>query len=151
MAKGKEIIKGIAGAPGVAVVTVRLVGKDPAKMAAVKGGEVLVGERFEPEDDEYLKKASALVTDVGGKLSHAAVAGKILGIPAVVGTIEATSVLKEGQVVVVDGDQGAVYEYLPEAGPPAAKSLAERMAEMAAKSGKTLDAEFLEKLKKRGM
>ena len=150
MAKGKEIIKGIPGAPGVAVATVRLVDKSIGKMAAVKTGEVLVGERFEPEHDEYLKKASALVTDVGGKLSHAAVAGKIIGIPAVVGTIEATTVLKEGQIVVVDGNLGAVFEYLPEAGPPQ-KSLSERMAELAAKSGKTLDAEFLEKLKKRGM
>jgi len=151
MAKGKELIKGIPGAPGVVKATVRLVDKSLVKMAAVKAGEVLVGERFEPEHDEYLKKASALITDVGGKLSHAAVAGKIIGIPAVVGTIEATTVLKEGQVVVVDGNTGAVYEYLPEGGPPPQKSLAERMAELAAKSGKTLDAEFLDKLKKRGL
>lgn len=153
MGKGKELIKGIPGAPGIAVVTVRVVDGEQVKMAAVKKGEVLVGERFDPEDDEYIAKCSALVTDVGGKLSHAALAGKINGIPAVVGTVEATNVLKDGQVVVVDGTVGAVYEYIPDvaAAPAGPKSLAERMADLAAKSGKSLDAAFLEKLKKRGM
>ncbi len=155
MAKGKVIIKGIPGAPGVAVVTVRIVDNEPSKMAAVKQSEALVGESFVPEDDQFLKKAAALVTDVGGRTTHAAIAGKIHGIPAVVGTVEATSVLKNGQVVVVDGNEGVVYEHLPDAGPGAApaavKSLADRMAELAAKSGKPLSPEFLEKLRRRGM
>lgn len=148
--KGKEIIRGVAGAPGIVVVTVRLVNKDKSKMAKILPGEVLVGERFEPEHDEYLKKATALVTDLGGKLSHTAITGKTYGIPAVVGTIQATEKLTDGQMVVVDGDEGAIYEYLPEP-PVEAGALAERLAALAAKKGVKLDPSLLEKIKKAGL
>jgi len=149
MAKGKEIIRGVAGAPGVAVVTVRVVNKDKTKMAKIMPGEVLVGERFEPEHDEWLKQAAALVTDLGGKLSHTAITGKTYGIPAVVGTIQATEKLTDGQKVVVDGDEGAIYEYLPEAEVEA--PLAERLAALAAKKGVKLDPSLLAKIKKAGL
>jgi len=150
MAKGKQIIRGLPGSPGVAVVTVRIVDKDIEKMAVVKPGEALVGERFEPEHDEYIEKASALVTDVGGKLSHAAVAAKTYGIPAVVGTVEGSTKLKDGDMVIVDGNEGVVYEYIPEAEPAPPASLADKMAQLAAKKGITIDPEFLEKMRKRG-
>ena len=162
MAKGKEIARGRVGNSGIVVVTVRLVGiKDVAKMATMKHGEVWVTERFDdPAHDKYLKQASALVTDQGGVTSHAAVASKVIGIPAVVGTIEATSVLKEGQTVVVDGyagvdpgtgkSYGAIYEYIPDqpGAAPAKLTLAERIAMIAAAQGKPIPPGILEKQKK---
>ena len=148
--KGKQLLKGKAGGPGVAVVTVRVVNKDKVKISKVMPGEVLVGERFVPEDNEYLKKASAFVTDLGGPVSHAAMIGKTWGIPSVVGTIEATEKLKDGQMVVVDGNEGAVYEYLPEV-EAKAPDLAKRLEALAAKKGMKLDPSLLEKLRKAGL
>lgn len=54
-------------------------------------------------------RASAVVTDIGGKLSHAAVISRELGIPAVVNTKEATKKLNDGDLIIVDGDKGEVY------------------------------------------
>jgi len=148
VAKGAEILRGVPGAPGVVVATVRVVDKDKTKMAKVLPGEVLVGVRFVPEHIEYEKKASALITDLGGILSHTAITGKTYHIPTVVGTMEATSKLTDGQMVVVDGNEGAIYEYLPEA---EVAPLAERLAALAAKKGVKLDPSLLAKIKKAGL
>lgn len=155
MAKGKEILRGISGAPGIVTVTLIVVKSDPGKIAGVKPGHGVVGERFEPSDDEHITKAAALITDTGGRTSHAAVLGRALGIPAVVGTVNATSVLKDGQKVVVDGmvgymtdpvtgkqkPYGAVYEWVPD--PPSAVP---SPAEVAAKMGIKLNQAVLDKL-----
>lgn len=122
--KGKMILRGVSGSPGIVVAKVRVVDRNKEKMQQVEPGEVLVGEKFYPEDDQYLEKAAALIQDVGGPASHGNVFAKSKGIPAVSSTLsygeEATSVLKDGQLVVVDGlagidekgkPYGAVYEY----------------------------------------
>lgn len=147
MAKGKKLLQGSGASPGIVVVTVRVVNKDPEKMAEIQPGEAIVGERFNPEHDIYLKKASALVTDVGGVTSHAAIVAREWNVPAVVGTMEGTTILKDGQRVVVDGAEGAVYEYIEEA--PKEETLAEKMEKLAKQKGIKINPAFLEKMKKR--
>ena len=62
-----------------------------------------------PDMVPYMKKASAIVTDEGGITSHAAIVSRELGIPCIVGTGNATSVLRDGQIVTVDAVHGKVY------------------------------------------
>jgi pyruvate,water dikinase len=69
-----------------------------------------VFESIRTEEYVYLKKASAIVTDSGGKTSNAAIFARTQDIPAVTGTVEGTSILQDGQKVIVDGTEGAVYE-----------------------------------------
>lgn len=155
MPKGKEILRGVAAAKGEIVATVRIVNGDETKLAKLSVGEVAVADRVDPVDNKYLKKAAAIVTDTGGSWSHGGVAGKLFGIPAVTGTIEATKKLEDGQKVVVDGNEGVVYEYVPgeeaeeKPAPPGGPSLAEKMAAMAAKKGVNLPPELLKKMRQR--
>ena len=157
MSKGEKLFTGVAAAKGETVATVRVVNGDETKMAKVAPGEVLVGERFTPKHNQYLEKATAIITDTGGKLSHGGVAGKMFGIPAVTGTVDATKQLKDGQKVVVDGNNGIVYEYVPgdeveekpKLKPAGGSSLAERMAVVAAKKGIELPPGFTEKQKQK--
>lgn len=151
MARGKKIIEGIPASPGEVICTVRIVDKDPEKLEKVKPGEAIVGERFNPEHDIYLKKAAALITDVGGVTSHTAIVAREWGIPAIVQTLNGTTVLKDGQKVVVDATGGAVYEYVPveEEKFVKAESLADKMAALAKAKGISIDPAFLEKMKRR--
>lgn len=113
--KGKKILEGVAASPGIGAGIVRVVARlsntsnDSVAMDKIKPGEVIVTERTEPEHEPYVAKAEAIVTDLGGKFCPAAITAKRLGIPAVTGTGDATSVLKDGQTVVVDGTEGVVY------------------------------------------
>jgi pyruvate, water dikinase len=91
---------------------VRLV-KDASEMGRVKPGDVLVTDMTDPDWEPVMKKASAIVTNRGGRTCHAAIIARELGIPAVVGCGEATQVLKEGGRVTVscaEGDTGYVYQ-----------------------------------------
>jgi pyruvate, water dikinase len=95
---------------------VRLV-KSAAEMDRVKPGDVLVTGMTDPDWEPVMKRASAIVTDRGGRTCHAAIIARELGIPAVVGCDNATSTLKDGQGVTVscaEGDTGKVYEGLLE-------------------------------------
>lgn len=78
-----------------------------------KSGEVLVTDMTDPDWEPIMKEASAIVTDRGGRLSHAAIVSRELGIPCVIGTENATEVLETGQEVTVscsDGESGKVYQ-----------------------------------------
>ena len=80
-----------------------------------KDVEVLVAEKTEPDWEPFMKKSSAIITNRGGRTCHAAIVSRELGIPAVVGTINATKILKNGQEVTVAclfGSQCNVYEGL---------------------------------------
>jgi pyruvate,water dikinase len=86
-------------------------------MDRVKQGDVLVTGMTDPDWEPVMKRASAIVTDRGGRTCHAAIIARELGIPAVVGCENATSTLKDGQGVTVscaEGDTGKVYEGLLE-------------------------------------
>ncbi len=75
-------------------------------------GEVLVTHRTDPDWEPIMKKASAIVTNSGGKTCHAAIIAREMGIPAIVGTNNATEVLKNGQEITIscaEGEEGRVY------------------------------------------
>ncbi len=92
--------------------TVRVV-NDLSQMDKVKPGDVLVSDMTDPDWEPVMKRASAIVTNRGGRTCHAAIIARELGIPAVVGCGDATELLKDGQSVTVscaEGDTGHIYE-----------------------------------------
>ncbi|OGI30149.1 MAG: hypothetical protein A3G09_01045 [Candidatus Moranbacteria bacterium RIFCSPLOWO2_12_FULL_48_12] len=80
----------------------------PHKVADFERGEILIAPETTPDYVPLMKKAGAVVTDIGGITSHAAIVSRELGIPCVVGTKIATQVLKDGDVVEVDAEKGIV-------------------------------------------
>jgi pyruvate,water dikinase len=91
--------------------TVRVIAS-PAEMHRVEAGDVLVTDMTDPDWEPVMKRAAAIVTDRGGRTCHAAIIARELGIPTVVGSGNATSVLKDGEVVTVscaEGETGFVY------------------------------------------
>ncbi len=110
--KGKVLVRGLAVGEKIASGKVRVI-TDPNKMDEFRPGEVLVTTITDPDWEPIMKEAAAIVTDRGGRTSHAAIVARELGIPAVVGTENATRVLKTGQEVTVscaEGEDGKVYE-----------------------------------------
>jgi len=109
--KEKLILEGIAVGRAVATGRVRVLNSlDEAK--EFKEGEVLVTRITDPDWEPVMKKASAVVTDMGGRTCHAAIVARELGIPAVVGTRVGTKLLKSGEEVTVscaEGEKGYVY------------------------------------------
>ena len=94
--------------------TVRLI-KSAAEMDQVQAGDVLVTDMTDPDWEPVMKRASAIVTNRGGRTCHAAIIARELGIPAVVGCGDATDVLAHGQSVTVscaEGDTGLIYDGL---------------------------------------
>ena len=86
---------------------------DMKEMARVQSGDVLVADMTDPDWEPVMKRASAIVTNRGGRTCHAAIIARELGIPAVVGCGDATEKLKEGQDLTVscaEGDTGFIYE-----------------------------------------
>ena len=73
-------------------------------------GDILVAEMTTPDYVPAMKRASAIVTDKGGRTAHAAIVSRELGIPCVVGTENATQLLTTGQLITVDGTRGRVYD-----------------------------------------
>jgi phosphoenolpyruvate synthase/pyruvate phosphate dikinase len=80
----------------------------PRDFDKMKDGEILVTSMTRPDFVPILKKAAAIVTDEGGLTCHAAIIARELGIPCIVGTKIATKILKNGQLVEVDGNHGSV-------------------------------------------
>jgi pyruvate, water dikinase len=106
--EGEEILTGIPASPGVGKGKVKIV-KDAAELSKIEQGDVLVAKMTNPDYVAAMEKASAIVTDEGGATAHAAIVSREMGIPAVVGTQEATITLKDDQMITVDGTNGKVY------------------------------------------
>ncbi|NPA38451.1 MAG: phosphoenolpyruvate synthase [Candidatus Nanohaloarchaeota archaeon] len=109
---GKILVKGLSVGDKIAVGKVRVI-EDVSRIHEFQPGEVLVTDKTDPDWEPIMKIASAIVTNKGGRTSHAAIVSRELGIPAVVGTGNATEVLKTGQDVTVscaEGTEGYVYE-----------------------------------------
>ncbi len=88
---------------------------DPSEMDRVQPGDVLVADMTDPNWEPVMKRASAIITNRGGRTCHAAIIARELGVPAVVGCGEATEVLKDGQMVTVscaEGDEGKIHDGL---------------------------------------
>ncbi len=110
LASGRAIGQKIGQGP------VRLI-RSAAEMDKVNPGDVLVTDMTDPDWEPVMKRAAAIVTNRGGRTCHAAIIARELGIPAVVGCGDATTVLKEQQAVTVscaDGDTGHIYDGLLE-------------------------------------
>ena len=100
-------VKGFAGAAGVVTGTVRVI-DDVSRIDEIVPGEILVTRATNIGWTVAFHKVSAIVTDIGAPLSHAAIVAREFGIPAVVGCRNATTILKTGDVVTVDGSKGTV-------------------------------------------
>ncbi|WP_246542196.1 phosphoenolpyruvate synthase [Collimonas antrihumi] len=90
---------------------------DASEMERVQPGDVLVADMTDPNWEPVMKRASAIVTNRGGRTCHAAIIARELGVPAVVGCGDATDVLKDGTLVTVscaEGDEGKIYDGLLE-------------------------------------
>ncbi len=105
--KGNVLATGTAVGSKIATGPVRVI-RDVKNIDQFKKGEVLVTEITDPDWEPIMKIASAIVTDKGGRTSHAAIVSRELGITCVVGANNATSVLKDGQKVTVDSSSGKV-------------------------------------------
>jgi pyruvate, water dikinase len=109
VAGGAVLLRGLGGAPGSASGAVRVLSslKDAERLTA---GEVMVTHMTAPDWVPLMRRAAAIVTDSGGMTCHAAIVSRELGIPAVVGTGEATRKLRDGEIVTVDATKGVVLE-----------------------------------------
>ncbi|HEY4518262.1 MAG TPA: phosphoenolpyruvate synthase [Candidatus Paceibacterota bacterium] len=110
--KGKVLLEGAAVGNRIGAGVARII-KDAKHIGEFKKGEVLVTEMTDPDWEPIMKIASAIITDKGGRTSHAAIVSRELGIPCVVGTEKATKTIKTGRKVTVDcsaGQTGTVYD-----------------------------------------
>jgi pyruvate, water dikinase len=117
------LVRGFGASPGVVGGVVHLL-RRAAETEQLKAGEILVTSMTTPDMVPAMTRAAAIVTDEGGMTCHAAIVSRELGVPCVVGTRNATQVLKDRQEVTVDGKMGTVVAGLPapviEAAAPAA-------------------------------
>lgn len=112
--RGKVLVEGRAIGQRIGAGPVKII-HDISEMDRIKPGDVLVTDMTDPDWEPIMKRASAIVTNRGGRTCHAAIIARELGIPAVVGCGDATSILQEGQNVTVscaEGDTGFVYHDL---------------------------------------
>ena len=110
----KPIVTGRAIGQKIGQGPVRII-EDVSEIAKVQPGDVLVTDMTDPNWEPVMKRASAIVTNRGGRTCHAAIIARELGIPAVVGCNDATDILKEGQSITVscaEGDTGNIYDGL---------------------------------------
>ncbi|HSQ92951.1 MAG TPA: phosphoenolpyruvate synthase, partial [Methanoregula sp.] len=105
----KILVQGQGAAPGIASGRVVII-RDVKDTGSVKEGDILVTRMTNPDMVPAMRKVAAIVTDEGGMTCHAAIVSRELGTPAVVGTKTATNVLKNGQLVTVDGEKGHIYD-----------------------------------------
>ncbi|ACP48615.1 phosphoenolpyruvate synthase [Sulfolobus islandicus Y.N.15.51] len=108
---GKVLVRGLAASPGIAFGKAKIILdiKDP-KIHEFKKGDILVTKMTDPDWVPLMKIAGAIITDEGGMTSHAAIVSRELGIPAIVGSREATKVIQDNQEITVDAIRGIVYE-----------------------------------------
>ncbi|MFZ2290306.1 MAG: phosphoenolpyruvate synthase [Halopseudomonas yangmingensis] len=109
--KGKVLVEGRAIGQRIGSGPVKVI-HDVSEMDKVQPGDVLVSDMTDPDWEPIMKRASAIVTNRGGRTCHAAIIARELGIPAVVGCGNATSELQDGQEVTVscaEGDTGLIY------------------------------------------
>lgn len=111
-AKGSVLASGRAVGDAIARGPARVIA-GPAFLSKVKDGDVLVTDKTDPDWEPIMKRAAAIVTNRGGRTCHAAIVSRELGVPAVVGTENGTSRIRDGQMVTVccaEGECGVVYD-----------------------------------------
>ena len=110
--KGKVLLTGRSVGSKISLGPVRVV-KHIQQLRDFTSGDILVTDKTDPDWEPVMKKASGIITNRGGRTCHAAIVSRELGVPAIVGTGNATEVLRDGQMVTLscaEGDTGFVYE-----------------------------------------
>jgi len=107
--KGTIILEGLAASPGIASGKIRII-EEMKDLQKVRQGDILVTKMTNPDMVVTMQKSAAIVTDEGGLTAHAAIVSREMGIPSVVGTETATTKLKEGEIITVDGYTGKIYQ-----------------------------------------
>jgi pyruvate,water dikinase len=110
--RGEILLTGLSIGEAIATGKAQII-KDASEIDRFKSGSILVTGMTDPDWEPIMKMAAGIVTDHGGRTSHAAIVSRELGIPAVVGTEEATRTLKDGQEITLscaEGDEGHIYK-----------------------------------------
>ncbi|MBU4308355.1 MAG: phosphoenolpyruvate synthase, partial [Nanoarchaeota archaeon] len=107
--KGEVILQGQPASPGIAVGKIKIV-NNLEDLQKVQQGDILVTKMTNPDMVVTMQKSAGIVTDEGGMTAHAAIVSREMGIPCIVGTQTATTKLKEGEIITVDGSSGKVYK-----------------------------------------
>ncbi len=110
--KPQLLLEGIAIGEKIAAGKVRVI-KDIRRINEFRAGEILVTINTDPDWEPIMKMSSAIITDLGGRTSHAAIVSRELGVPCMVGAKKATSILKNGQEITLDcssGETGKIYQ-----------------------------------------
>jgi pyruvate,water dikinase len=110
--KGKLILKGLAVGGSISTGKVQVI-KNIKEINKFQKGSILVTQTTAPDWVPIMKEAAGIITDHGGRTSHAAIVSRELNVPAIVGTNNATSLLKDGQMITIscaEGDEGYVYQ-----------------------------------------
>ena len=105
----KMLVRGLPASPGIASGKVKNI-KDISEISRVEDGDILVTVMTNPDMVPAMRRASAVVTDEGGRTCHAAIVSRELGIPCIVGSKDASQILEEGMEITVDATRGVVYE-----------------------------------------
>ena len=103
------LVTGNTASPGIASGIVKIV-HEVNELSKIQKGDVLVTKMTNPDMVPTMKRASAIVTNLGGTTCHAAIVSREMGIPCIVGTGNATSVLRENTIITVDATHGKVYK-----------------------------------------
>ena len=103
------LLTGTSGSPGVARGPAKIV-HDVSEFGKLQAGDVLVAPVTNPAWTPLFQRAAAVVVDTGGSASHAAIVAREYGVPAVMGTMNGTSKLKDGEWIQVDGSRGLVLK-----------------------------------------
>ncbi len=109
----KVILAGAPASPGIAYGPVARI-MSLERLDQVKNGDIMVTTMTSPDFVPAMKRAAGIITDKGGQTSHAAIVSRELGVPAVVGTKDATKNLKSGDHVTLDGSNGTIYAGYPQ-------------------------------------
>lgn len=107
--RGNQLLTGIGASPGIASGRAKIIfGK--GDITRIEKGDVIVTAMTSPDLVPAMSKSAAIVTDLGGRTCHAAIVSREMGIPAIVGTKDASKILSDGQEITVDAYDGIVYE-----------------------------------------
>ncbi|MCD6452963.1 MAG: phosphoenolpyruvate synthase [Dehalococcoidales bacterium] len=107
--KAPVLLSGVAASPGIASGPVKII-LNTNQINRVSNGDILVTEMTTPDFVPAMKRATAIVTNRGGRTAHAAIISRELGIPCVVGVEQATTTLADKQIITVDGSHGKIYD-----------------------------------------
>ncbi len=109
LSSAKILTKGLSASPGVASGRVKIVA-NADELTKIEKGDILVARMTDPDYVAAMQRSAAIVTEQGGTTCHAAIVSREMGIPCIVGTENATQVLREGMQITVDAVNGVVYE-----------------------------------------